>query len=102
MFIISSNCWLHSSYDTVKYVKYLNNLEFTFSCLDYVVVKLAGFLDDSEFNLTTHESYFMILVEDFTNYILAENTYFTNHTEWTENKIVVLKPTNKCLTEMTF
>ena len=31
------------------------------------------------FNLTTHDSYFTILVEVFTNHILVENTNFTNH-----------------------
>ena len=31
------------------------------------------------FNLTSHDSYFTILVEVFTNHILAENTNFTNH-----------------------
>ena len=33
------------------------------------------------FNLTTHDSYFTVLVEVFTNHILAENTYFTNQSE---------------------
>ena len=37
---------------------------------------------------------FTILVEVFTNHILAENTYFTNYKEWTEHKIIVLKPVN--------
>ena len=48
------------------------------------------------FNLMTPDSYFTILVENFKNHILAENTYFMNHIEWTEHKIMVLKPTNKC------
>ena len=43
----------------------------------------------------TCESYFMNLVEVFTNQILAENTYFTNHVEWTEHKIMALKPASK-------
>ena len=43
----------------------------------------------------TCDSYFTILVEVFTNHTLAENTYFTNHTERTEHTIVVLKPANK-------
>ena len=43
----------------------------------------------------TRDSYFWILVEVFTNYILAENTYFMNHIERTERKIIVLKPANK-------
>ena len=37
----------------------------------------------------------MILNEVFTNHILAANTYFRNHIEWTEHKITVLKPANK-------
>ena len=45
--------------------------------------------------LTTLDSYFTILVEVFTNHILAERTYFTNHREWIEHKIMVLKPANK-------
>ena len=40
-------------------------------------VKLSGF------DLTTHDSYFMIQVEDFTNHILAENVNFMNHREIT-------------------
>ena len=40
-------------------------------------------------DLTTHDSYFTILVEVFTKRILTENTYFTNHLEWTEYKITV-------------
>ena len=47
------------------------------------------------FDLTTRDSYFTILVEVFTNYILAENTNFTNHSGWTEHKIMVLKTANK-------
>ena len=47
------------------------------------------------FDLTAHDSYFTILVEIFTNRILAENTYFANHIEWTEHKITILKPANK-------
>ena len=45
--------------------------------------------------LTTLDSYLTILVEVFTNHILAERTYFTNHREWIEHKIMVLKPANK-------
>ena len=41
------------------------------------------------------DSYFTILVEDFTKHIVAENTYIANHIEWTEHAIVVLKPENK-------
>ena len=47
------------------------------------------------FDLMTRDSYFWILVEVFRNYILAENTYFMNHIERTERKIIVLKPANK-------
>ena len=43
----------------------------------------------------TCDSYFKILVEVFTNRNLAENTYFTNHMEWTEHKIMALKPASK-------
>ena len=38
------------------------------------------------FNLTTRDSYFTIQVEVFTNHVLVENSYFTNH------KNMVLKP----------
>ena len=47
------------------------------------------------FDLMTRDSYFMILVEVFMNHILAENTYFMNHIESTEHKIMFLKPTSK-------
>ena len=33
------------------------------------------------FDAKTRDSYFTILVEVFTNHIVAENTYFTNHIE---------------------
>ena len=39
----------------------------------------------------TCNSYFTILVEVFTNHISVENTYFTNHIEWTEHKIMGFK-----------
>ena len=39
-------------------------------------------------NLTTRDIYFMILVQVFMNHILVENTYFTNHIEWTKHKIM--------------
>ena len=47
------------------------------------------------FDLTARDSYFTILVEVFTNHILPVNTYFTNRREWTEHKIIVLKPASK-------
>ena len=47
------------------------------------------------FDLMTWDLYFMILVEVFTNCILAENTYFMSHVEWTEHKITASKPANK-------
>ena len=60
-------------------------------------VNITTFEDTSNlgFDLTIHDSYFTILVERFTNYILAENTYFTNLMQWTEHKIMVLKPSDK-------
>ena len=53
-------------------------------------------------NLITHDLYFTILVEIFTNHILAENTYFTNLIESTEHNVMVLKSTNKYLIEIVF
>ena len=47
------------------------------------------------FDLTTHDSDFTILVEVFMNRISAENTYFTNHTEGTNHKIMAFKPANR-------
>ena len=47
------------------------------------------------FDLTARDSYFTIPVEVFTNHILPVNTYFTNRREWTEHKIIVLKPASK-------
>ena len=49
----------------------------------------------AKFDLTTFDLYFTILIGIFMTHILAENTYFTNHTEWTEYKILVLKLANK-------
>ena len=44
-------------------------------CFWFVVVCVAGF------DLRTRDLYFTILVEVFTNHVLAENTYFANHIE---------------------
>ena len=52
------------------------------------------FKDLTGFDLTTRDSYFTILVEVFTNHISAELTYFTNHIEWMEHKIMGYKPAN--------
>ena len=60
-----------------------------------LVVVLLTFITFSRFDLTTRDSYFLILVEVFTNHILAENPYFTNHIEFLEYTIMVLKPANK-------
>ena len=49
----------------------------------------------ADIDLTTHDLYFRILVKVFMKHILAKDTYFTNHTEWTECKIMVLKPASK-------
>ena len=35
--------------------------------------------------------YFAFLFEVFTNHISAENSYFKNHLEWSDHKIMVLK-----------
>ena len=43
----------------------------------------------------TCDLYFTILVKIFTNHILAKSTYFTSHTEWTDDKIIVLKLASK-------
>ena len=43
----------------------------------------------------THDSYFKILVEVFTNHILVESTYFTNRIEQTEHSTMILKFANK-------
>ena len=43
----------------------------------------------------TRDSYFTILVEVFTNHVLAKKTYFTNHIVWTEHEITVSKSANK-------
>ena len=51
--------------------------------------------DKTGFDLTTPDSCFTILLKVFTNHILAENTYSTNHKEWGEHKIIVLIPANR-------
>ena len=57
----------------------------------FFTLKLNSRFLHSVFDLTTHNSYFTILVEVFTKHILAENTQFTNHTEWTEHKMTKTK-----------
>ena len=49
----------------------------------------------SGLDLTTRDSWFTILVEVFTNHILAKNTFLTNHIERPEHKITILKSANK-------
>ena len=58
-----------------------------------VIVKKSG-NGMTGFDLMTTDSYFTILVGVIMNNILAENIYFMNHIEWTEHKIMVLKPAN--------
>ena len=48
-------------------------------------------------DLTTPHSYFTILVEVFTSHILAKNTYFMNHIEWTKHKIMKLQISTKLI-----
>ena len=57
-------------------------------------IKICYCMSCTRFNLTTRDSYFTTLVGVFTDHILAKNI-FTNRIEWTEHKIMVLKPTNK-------
>ena len=59
------------------------------------VLRCLGSCIVTGFDLTTRDSYFTILVKVLTNHILAENTYFTNHIELTEHKIIVLIPANR-------
>ena len=72
-----------------------------FLCKSRETLRWFSFIQvDLGFDLTTRDSYFTILVEVFTNHILAENMidfriYFTIHLGWTEHKIMVLKPANK-------
>ena len=47
------------------------------------------------FDLTTHDAYFTILVEVFTNRILGKDTYFMNRIEWTYHTIMVWKQGRK-------
>ena len=47
------------------------------------------------FDLKNHDSHFMILVEVFTNHILAESTKFITFIEWIGQKIMVSKPANR-------
>ena len=61
----------------------------------YIGMNMKQKVRITAFDLTVCDSNFSILVEVFTNRILAENTYFTNNVEWTEQSITVLKPANK-------
>ena len=47
------------------------------------------------FDLTIRDPYFSILIDVFTNHIVGENLYFSNHMKWTEQKIMGFKPANK-------
>ena len=58
-----------------------NSTDFLICFFEQVHSKL--FITGSD--LTTHDSYFMILFKVFTNHMLAENTYFTTHIESKQN-----------------
>ena len=56
---------------------------------------LGNFQSSSSTRTAASEGINCKIVERFTNYILAENTYFTNLMQWREHKIMVLKPSDK-------
>ena len=89
------SCWsiFHFHFIAINHTKSSKetHLSFLFS-LEYLLL----FLDDNAgFDFTTRDSYFNILVEVFTNHILAKKTCFTDHLELADYKIIVLKPGNK-------
>ena len=53
-------------------------------------ISLYATIPTSWFDLTTPDSYSIILVQVFMNHILVKNKYFMNHIELTEHKIMVL------------
>ena len=81
-------CLWHSFSGTLKWKKWMEDQKHNLNSWSF-------FFNLSGFDLVTSDSYFTILGETFMNQILAENTYFTNHREWTEHKIMVLKAANK-------
>ena len=58
---------------------------------DMVNIVCSSVGESSGFDLMTFDLYSAIVIELFTNHILAENTCFTNHIEWTGHKVMVLK-----------
>ena len=63
----------------------------TYVCHNFDILDV---LEQTGFNLTTRDSFYTMLGEVFLNRILAESTYFTNHVEWTEHKIMASKLAN--------
>ena len=64
---------------------------FNYACWIYCCTNIKNIKSiRTGFDLTTRDSYITILVEVFTNHILAEKIYFKNHIEWTEHKIMVV------------
>ena len=63
-------------------------LFYTNSCLNENFKYMRYLNGSSGFDLTTRDSYSTILVEVFTNLSSEENTYLTNHLEWTEHKMM--------------
>ena len=64
---------------------------FNYTCWIYCCTNIKNIKSiRTGFDLTTRDSYFTILVEVFTDHILAEKIYFKNHIEWTEHKIMVV------------
>ena len=59
------------------------------------MLTVEGCSETARFDLTTRDSYFIIVAKVFSNRILAEDISFTNDVEWTEHKITALKPGNK-------
>ena len=86
-FITVSNCFSSFSKNTILSLKRsttkpdeasvpLSESRDTFCTLLLAIITSSV---GSGFDLTARDSYFTILVEVFTNHILAENTYFTNN-----------------------
>ena len=77
---MSLACYFHTSiiHQIFECFFYLRLMNIVF---DYERQGFVWFILILDFNLTICYLYFKILVEVFTNHILAENTYFTNHTK---------------------
>ena len=77
-FKIKGALWIHKNWcNQVLSEKFQNKITFSRSSIDEIACSIV--VNTAGFNLMTRDSYFTILVEVFTNHILAKNTFHESY-----------------------